>query len=265
MIRCASRRRISAAALVVAALSLPAGAQSPVEDTIARVKGSIVAIGTFERTRSPPFRFLGTGFAVGDGTLVETNAHVVPSSTDGAKREDIAILVPAPLREGREPEVRMRIARPVARDAAHDLALLRIEGAPLPALAVGDSSTVREGRDVYFTGFPIGAVLGVIPATHRATIAALTPIAIPQKRDGDLAAATIRRLQSGAFPVFQLDGTAYPGNSGSPVYEAGTGAVIGIINMVLVKASRESMLAQPSGIAYAIPSVHLRDLIGELR
>jgi S1-C subfamily serine protease len=65
--------------------------------------------------------------------------------------------------------------------------------------------------------------------------------------------------------VFQLDGTAYPGSSGSPVYDVATGEVIAIINSVLVKATKESALAQPSGITYAIPAHRLADLLGPSR
>jgi S1-C subfamily serine protease len=65
--------------------------------------------------------------------------------------------------------------------------------------------------------------------------------------------------------VFQLDGTAYPGNSGSPLYDGETGAVLGVLNMVLVKATKESALAQPSGIAYAVPAEHLRALLARTR
>ena len=61
--------------------------------------------------------------------------------------------------------------------------------------------------------------------------------------------------------VLQLDATAYPGNSGGPLLDADTGQVLGILNMVLVKASRESALSQPTGISYAIPVEHLRALI----
>ena len=56
---------------------------------------------------------------------------------------------------------------------------------------------------------------------------------------------------------------AYPGNSGSPVYDVESGEVIGIINMVFVKATRESALSQPSGITYAIPVNHLQSLLEE--
>src|SRR5512145_382673 len=50
--------------------------------TISRVKLSVVAIGTLQNTRAPPFRFSGTGFVVGDGTLVVTNAHVLSTPTE---------------------------------------------------------------------------------------------------------------------------------------------------------------------------------------
>jgi S1-C subfamily serine protease len=116
-----------------------------------------------------------------------------------------------------------------------------------------------------FTGFPIGAVLGPFPATHRGMISVVTPIAIPQARAAELDPRTLRRLTSGSFPVLQLDATAYPGNSGSPVYDPDSGEVIGIINMVLVKSTKESALSQPSGITYAVPSRHLQNLLEKAR
>src|SRR4030065_2700752 len=35
--------------------------------TIENIKPSVVGIGTFQKTRSPPVSFIGTGFVVGDG------------------------------------------------------------------------------------------------------------------------------------------------------------------------------------------------------
>ena len=81
----------------------------------------------------------------------------------------------------------------------------------------------------------------------------------------ELDSAVVRRLASGAFPVFQLDATAYPGSSGSPVYDPENGDVIGIVNMVLVKGTKESVLSQPSGITYAVPSKYLKSLIDKAR
>ena len=76
---------------------------------------------------------------------------------------------------------------------------------------------------------------------------------------------SLRRLRSGSFPVFQLDATAYPGNSGGPMYDAETGEVLGIVNMVFVKSTKEAVLQHPSGISYAIPADYLIELLGRSR
>ena len=247
-----------AAVLAAALLSgaPPAGAQQQVPATIERVKASVVGVGTFQQTRTPPVRFLGTGFAVGNGSTIVTNAHVLPQKLDVDQGETIAVIAPG---QGREAQLRR--ATRGADDPAHDLALLNLPGPPLPALAVRDSESVREGESVLFTGYPIGAVLGPFPATHRGMISAITPIAIPAAHSSQLKPDLIRRLASGPFPVFQLDATAYPGNSGSPVYDPATGEVIGIVNMVFVKGTKESALERPSGITYAIPSRYLIELL----
>ena len=253
------------AVLTIAAVLLSAGfAHADRFGTIDRVRSSVVAIGTLERTRTPQFQFLGTGFAVGDGSLIVTNAHVVPAVLDVARGETLAVMLPNRARDTKD-EAQVRDGKPIAVDTSADLALIKIAGPPLPALHIRDSDSVREGQDVLFTGFPIGAVLGPYPATHGGMISVVTPIAIPQGRAADLDPKTLRRLSSGSFPVFQLDATAYPGSSGSPVYDPATGEVIGIINMVLVKGTKESALSQPSGISYAVPSKHLLGLIDKAR
>ena len=246
---------------IAVALASPAALTQPA-DTIARVKSSVVAVGTVQKLRSPQFRFLGTGFAVGDGTLVVTNAHVIakPLIADGDP-ELLAIAIAS----DNPQKAQVRVVQRAGLDADRDLALLRVPGPPLPPLAVRNSDTVREGEQYLLTGFPIGNVLGLFAATHRAMIAAVTPIAIPAGNVRTLDAAMIRRLQAGAFPVFQLDATSYPGNSGSPLYDPATGEVVGVLNMVFVKGTKESALTSPSGISYAIPSRHLQALISAAR
>lgn len=227
---------------------------------IDKIRPAIVAIGTVEPTRNPQFQFLGTGFAVGDGTLIATNSHVVPVVVDPTRREVVSVAVPQP-----GGDAIVREATVVARDPAHDLALLRLPGAPLPTLRFGDSGSVREGQTFAFTGFPLGSVIGLFPTTHHALISAVTPVVLPQATSRSLDAALVRRLRHDRFVIFQLDATAYPGNSGSPMFDVETGEVIAIVNMVFVKGGKETALTHPSGISYAIPASHLAKLVNSVQ
>ena len=223
--------------------------------TIAAVKGSVVGVGTFLKTRSPSTVFNGTGFVVDDGLSVITNAHVVPEFLNTENRETLGIVI------ARGAEIEFRPAVLVALDREHDLAHLRISGAPLHALKLGYSDNVAEGQELAFTGFPLGMVLGLHPATHRALLAAITPIVMPSLSSKQLDLKMIAQLKRTPFSIFQLDGTAYPGNSGSPVYDPADGTVLAVINMTFVKGLKENAITNPSGIAYAIPVNHVRDLL----
>ena len=231
-----------------------ASAADDLSATVAKIKPSIVGVGTYQRTRQPAVRLLGTGFVVGDGRHVITNLHVVPKVLDTPKQEVLAIFAGT----GENPSV--RLAAEVAADAEHDLALLKFSDAPLPPLTLGDSEKVREGERYAFTGFPIGAILGLYPVTHRGIISSITPEIIPFDNSRQLTTEMVSRLKD-PYMVFQLDATAYPGNSGSPLYDPETGAVIGIVNKVFVQETKENVLQKPSGISYAIPSRYARDLL----
>lgn len=231
-------------------------ARADLADTIPAVKPAIVVVGTFSPLRNPQFQMRGTGFAVGDGSVIATNAHVIAAPLDLAQQEVLAILV----RRGTLLEQRM--ARRYAEDGDHDLALLKIAGIALPALKVASpDQPVREGQSVAFTGFPLGGSLGFSPVTHRGVISSITPIALPANHSVQLNEKSIRRLRSGAFAIYQLDATAYPGNSGGPLFDIDTGEVLGIVNMVFVKGTKESALEKPSGISYAIPAAYLHGLL----
>lgn len=247
-------KAIAGAVLLLSLFWIPSS-NAELPDTIDRVKPGVVAIGTFLKTQSPPFVFRGSGFAVANGNLIATNAHVLPEPGTSDSPE-LAVLVRSPRGESS-----IRRAKIVRKDTDHDLAIIQIDGPSLPTLTIGDSTTVREGQAVAFTGFPIGGALGFSPVTHRGIIAAVTPIALPGANSQQLNEKLIKQIRRGTFDVFQLDATAYPGNSGSPVYEEATGIVVGVINMVFIKGSRESALSAPSGISYAIPAKYLLQLL----
>lgn len=238
--------------VLVFAVSMPGRADLP--QTLVKVKPSVVGVGSIQPTRNPARMFYGTGFVVGDGLTVITNVHVLPPVMDTAQLEQLAVLSG----DARNPVIRE--AKAIALDREHDIAVLRISGEPLPALALGDSNAMREGSTVAFTGFPLGMLLGLYPATHRGVVAAITPYVVPTANSRQLEVKTIKRLGR-PFNVFQLDAIAYPGNSGSPMYDPETGVVYGVLNSVFVKESKENLLKQPSGITYVIPSNHIRELL----
>jgi S1-C subfamily serine protease len=184
---------------------------------------------------------------------------VIPEKLNVDNNETLAVF------SGRGANATAHPATVLVIDKDHDLAVLAIQGAPLPALSLGDSTNVREGQQIAFTGFPIGMVLGLYPVTHRGIVSAITPIARPVENARTLNAAQLEHLRKSRFDTFQLDATAYPGNSGSPVYEAATGRVIGVLNSVFVKESKESVLERPSGISYAIPATHVQHLLNQTK
>lgn len=227
---------------------------SDLPDTIDRIRSSVVAVGTVMPIRRPQAQFMGTGFVIGNGYRVVTNHHVIPELIDKAKKEQLAVF------SGRGVKAKAYPARIVKSDPEHDLVLLEISNGPLPAMSLAPATVIREGEEVAFTGFPIGMVLGLYPVTHRAIVSAITPVVAPSNNSKELKAKQIMRMRN-RFEVYQLDGTAYPGNSGSPVYEAATGKVVGVLNSVFVKDTKETLLERPSGISYAIPVAHVHALL----
>lgn len=225
-------------------------------DTIARIKPSVVIVGTYRATDAPRFRLRGTGFVVGNGNLVVTNVHVLPESTETPNDLSLAVQV-----RSANNQLSLRQATVLEVDRVHDLAVMRIEGPAVPPMVIRNSDTVREGQSVAFMGFPIGGVLGYAPVTHRGIVSSITPAVLPAPSSRQLTDAAIRAARAGAFDFFQLDATAYPGNSGGPLFDAESGEVIGVVNMVLLKSTRESALSQPSGISYAVPSKYVSQLI----
>jgi S1-C subfamily serine protease len=126
----------------------------------------------------------------------------------------------------------------------------------LPYLRMADSSSVREGDEVGICGFPLGMTL-----TNDGRMRQLTPII--QK---GIVAAILPWSGIGNPHGFQLDISVNPGSSGSPVFRADNGDVVGIIFAAPIhhgqvaipnpKGEEEHIatVALPTGFGYAIPS-----------
>jgi S1-C subfamily serine protease len=219
---------------------------------IKRIKPSILAVGTYYFNDVPKAAYLGTGFVIDNGKRLVTNYHVILPVIEKKKTAYLRVF------HTHFPDIGIK-AEIVAVDEFHDLAILEHESDPLPSLTLGDSSSVREGYGVIFTGYPIGLVLGLNPTTHSGIVSGIAPLIKPSPTariiDGDL----IRHLNK-PYDILQIDASALPGNSGSPVILRSSGQVVGVINMVFVKDKKEHVLSVPTGITYAIPSDFIKAL-----
>lgn len=235
----------------VAAESLP--------QLVARVKRSVVAVGSYGLMDTPRFGFRAAGFAVADGLHVLTSAHVVPEETP--ERIDRSVAVQVWLGDD---QWQLRSARLLGRDRRNDLALLSIDGPVLPSLKLAEQEAA-EGTAIALMGFPIGNALGQVLATHRGIVSAWTSIAMPAGNPAGLNPRAVRQLRAGSFKVMQLDAVAYPGNSGGPVLDVETGEVVGVLQGGVIKNIKEAALSAPTGITYAVPASSAAALLAEYR
>lgn len=235
------------------------GADLDLPDLIDQSRASVLPVGTYAETDNPRFGFRGTGFVVGDGLSVITAAHVLPPQGDTSR----GLVVQVPL--GPPGRFESRQARPIASDLARDLVVLRIDGPALKPLSLANLAP-REGRAVALLGFPLAGALGFSLVTHRGIVASITEMTLPAPTSATLSARVIRRMRDDpGIQVLQLDATVYPGNSGGPVLDGRSGEVIGVVSMTLVKATREAVIGNPSGITYAIPVQSVQDLLAKAR
>ena len=144
------------------------------------------------------FRQKGTGTAFvvsADGYLV-TCAHVV----EGAKSLEVH------LGNQKYP------ALVIASDAAHDVAVIKINAQNLSPIALSDSNTVQLGQSVRAFGFPLSDVLGNNLKVTSGSVSGLN--------------------QEARSRIFQVDAAINPGNSGGPLVNE-FGDVIGVASAKL--------------------------------
>ena len=231
-------------------------AKSEFVDVVAKVKPSVVGIGIHTPTSQPQNILRGTGFVIGDGHYVVTNAHVLPTELDESLLQKMAVFI------GSGKKAMVRQAEIVVTSDLYDLAILKLSGSALPAMTLAGERFLDDGSYVAFTGFPIGSILGLYPVTHRGIISSITPTVVPAQTAGQISLKMLKRMRN-PYLVYQLDATAYPGNSGSAMYDMKTGEVLGIINKVFVQTTKEAVISNPSGITYAIPVKYLHQIIRE--
>ncbi len=170
-------------------------------------------------------RGLGSGVIVRPDGHILTNHHVV----DGAEQVNVE------LTDGRSFK-----AKVVGSDQPSDLAVLKIDGANLQTLSLGDSDAVRVGDVVLAVGNPLGVgqtvTMGIVSAKGRAT-----PFG------GD---ATFEDF-------IQTDAPINEGNSGGALVSTG-GQLVGINSQILTPSGGNI------GIGFAIPANMAKNVMTQL-
>jgi len=176
-----------------------------------------------DRDDQTPSAGLGSGVIVSAEGYLLTNHHVI----EGATEIDVR------LADGRETRARL-----VGTDPETDIAVLKIDLAPLPVVALGDVSRLSVGDAVLAIGNPfnVGQTVtsGIVSALGR------------------------NRLGLSTFENFiQTDAAINPGNSGGALVDA-RGALVGI-NTAIYSHGGGSL-----GIGFAVPVDLARQVMDDL-
>ncbi len=183
---------------------------------------------------SSPFPFGGGGGAAeGSGFVYDTAGHVVTNQhvVDGASSVKVKL-----------PDGTVHSATVVGTDISSDLAVLKVDApaSKLTPLALGDSSTLAVGDGVVAIGNPFGldetVTSGIVSALDREI----------QAPDGTPIEGAI-----------QTDAAVNHGNSGGPLLDL-QGKVVGITAQI------KSESGGSDGVAFAIPSNTIRNVVGQL-
>ncbi|HEX9954029.1 MAG TPA: Do family serine endopeptidase [Allosphingosinicella sp.] len=172
---------------------------------------------------------LGSGFIISADGYVVTNNHVVSPARSGATVDQITVI----LSDRREYEAEL-----VGRDAASDLAVLKIKGNNLPFVRFAQGEPVRVGDWVVAIGNPFGlggtVTAGIVSALHR-------------------------NIGAGVYDRYiQTDASINMGNSGGPMFDL-NGNVVGI-NTALISPTGGNV-----GIGFAIPADQAQPIVDALR
>lgn len=180
--------------------------------------------------RSPSMRERkagGSGVIISEDGYIVTNNHVV----DGASKLVVK------LNDGRKFEAKL-----IGRDAATDVALIKIDQKNLPALSFGSSDQLRLGEWVLAIGSPFD-----LPSTITAGI------------------VSAKARQLGAIPndfsiesFIQTDAAVNPGNSGGALVNT-RGELVGINTLI------KSQTGNYIGYSFAVPSSIVRKVVVDLK
>jgi len=166
---------------------------------------------------------LGSGFIVGTQGLIVTNRHVIAGARSIRVRLSESLEVPAQL---------------VGADAATDIALIKVNAGPLPALHLGSSDKISVGDAVIAIGNPFG---------------------LGQTVTAGIISARGRMLEDDPYIDFlQTDAAINRGNSGGPLLSP-DGTVLGVTSVIF------SPNGGSVGLGFAIPAETVAAVVGQIQ
>jgi serine protease Do len=173
---------------------------------------------------APMQRGLGSGVIVTKDGYILTNHHVV----EGSARIQVELS-----------DRRVLDAKLVGADQPSDLAVVKVDAANLPVVAMGDSTAMRVGDLVLAVGNPLGVgqtvTMGIVSAKGRAT-----------------------GLGDGSYEDFlQTDAPINQGNSGGALVNT-AGELVGINSQILSPSGGNI------GIGFAVPSNMAKNVMDQL-
>ncbi|MGI6152422.1 MAG: S1C family serine protease [Christensenellaceae bacterium] len=212
---------------------------NPVVAVAEDVSESVVGVATYNKELVPGQEAIeqaisaGSGFVISEEGYILTNNHVVSGGN----------LIRIITHDGTE-----YTAQLVGKDKDSDLAVLKVEGANLKPVKIGDSNATKVGEMAIAIGNPLGQTL-----SNTVTVGYVSALSREVLLDGV------------PTEMMQTDAAINPGNSGGPLVNA-NGEVIGITTQKSIFAGVDVYgNAIPSeGIGFAIPISNAMELVDQL-
>lgn len=174
----------------------------------------------------------GSGFIVSPDGYIVTNKHVVEDPN-----ADYTVILNDQNNFGKK-----LTAKVLARAPDNDIAILKIDGANLPFVTLGDSSNIQVGQTVITIGYALGQFDNTV---SKGVISGLS-----RKITADGAQSAPETLTG----LIQTDAAINPGNSGGPLLDI-TGKAIGM----------NSAMADAQNIGFAIPINEIKTVYEEVK
>jgi S1-C subfamily serine protease len=202
----------------------PAQGASDVSAVASEVTPSVVNVDIRTTPDNSPFSFGQEQQGTGSGVIYSADGYIITNNHVVANAQEIKVT----LASGTSLSAEM-----VGADPENDIAVIKVDGSDLPAIAVGNSDNLVVGQLVVAVGSPLGfeqtVTAGIVSALHR-VVSAPGPTGATQVLSD----------------LIQTDAPINPGNSGGALCDSNA-RLIGI-NTLIASQSGGSQ-----GLGFAIP------------